>query len=213
MKLYFSPLACSLAARIAIYEAGATASFVEVDGKTKALPDGSDFRSVHALGLVPALDTEAPGGELLTENVAVLKYLADRFPEARLAPADAPARVRLDQWLGFITTELHKAVYVPLLDDKAPEGARAYALSKADVRLAWAERHLQGREFLLDAFSVADALLFAVLSWSVVTPIQLSTYPALAAYHARLLARPSIARAFAEERELYARELARHAAA
>ncbi|XXX72550.1 glutathione binding-like protein [Sorangium sp. So ce134] len=208
MKLYFSPLACSLATRIALYEAGAEATYVEVDPKTKRTDDGADFRAVHPLGLVPALEIE--GGELLTENAAVLQLVADRFPGAELAPRDPLGRARLQQWLCFIGTELHKAVYVPLLDKAAPAEVKQYALSKADARLGWVARRLEGREFLLDRFSVADAYLFVVLNWSVVTPIDLKAWPALVAYQARLQARPSVARAFAEERARYLRELERH---
>ncbi len=209
MKLYFSPLACSLATRIALYEAGAEASYVEVNLKTSRTEEGADFRAIHPLGLVPALEIE--GGEILTENAAVLQLVAERFPEAELAPRDPLGRARLQQWLCFIGTELHKAIYLPLLDEAAPAEVKAYALARADARLGWVARRLEGREFLLDRFSVADAYLFTVLNWSQVTPVDLKTWPALAAYHARLLARPSVARAVAEERARYVRELARHA--
>ena len=209
MKLYFSPLACSLAARITLYEAGADAEYVEVDPQTKTTSEGADYRSIHALGLVPALRLD--GGELLTENAAVLQHLADRFPDAQLAPSDAAGRSRLQQWLSFIGTELHKMVYVPLLDRTAPDAAKAYALDKADVRLGWLASHLEGRETLLDRFSVADAYLFTILTWSAVTPIQLQKWPALAAYVRRTLARPHVARALGEEKDLYLAELARHA--
>lgn len=209
MKLYFSPLACSLATRIALYEAGAEASYVEVDPKTKRTEEGADFRAIHPLGLVPALEIE--GGEILTENAAVLQLIAERFPDAELAPRDPLGRARLQQWLCFIGTELHKAVYVPLLDEAAPAQVKAYALARADARLGWVAQRLEGREFLLDRFSVADAYLFTVLTWSSVTPVDLKTWPALPAYHARLQARPSVARAFAEERARYVRELERHA--
>ena len=212
MKLYFSPLSCSLATRIALYEANADASFVEVDPKTKkTLDDERDFRTVHPLGLVPTLALD--DGAVLTENAAILQYVAEQFPEAQLAPRDGLGRARLQEWLCFIGTELHKALYVPLLDAKAPEGAKAHALSKADSRLAYVAGKLEGREHLLDRFSVADAYLFAVLNWSQVTPVDLKRHPSIVAYHARLHERPSVARAFAEERVLYGKELARHAAA
>jgi glutathione S-transferase len=211
MELFFSPLGCSMASRIALYEAGASATFTEVDPVTKLTAGGTVYRDIYPLGLVPALRTEQ--GDLLTENAAILQYLAERFPEAGLAPRDALGTARLQQWLCFVGTELHKTVFSPLLDRAAPEGARAYALEKATARLDLLERHLAGREFLLDAFSVADAYLFTVLGWSVVTPIELGKWPALAAYHERLSRRPSVARARAEEGKLYAEERARHRAA
>jgi len=209
MQLYFSPLSCSLATRISLYEAGAKATFVEVDPKTKLTEDGKDFREIHPLGLVPTVRTDA--GDVLTENAAILQYVAGAFPEANLAPADTLGRARLQQWLCFIGTELHKALFMPLLDKKAPAEAKAYALEKGASRLGYLEKHLTGREFLLDRFSVADAYLLAVLNWTVVVPVDLAKYPAVQAYANRLRERPSIAKAVAEERELYARELARHA--
>ena len=213
MKLYFSPLACSLATRIALYEASADdVDFVEVDPPTKkTLPAGADYTRIHPLGMVPLLELD--DGQLLSENAAILQYIAERFPAARLAPTDPTGRARLHEWLGFIATELHKAVFVPLLDKKAPDAAKRYALSKADGRLAWLAARLErvGAEHVLGEFSIADAYLFAVLNWAVVTPVDLKKYPAIAAYHARVGERPSVARAFAEERSLYAKELARSA--
>lgn len=210
MKLYFSPLACSLATRIALYEAGAEATYLEVDAKTKTTEDGVDFRTIHSLGLVPTLEIER--GEILTENAAVLQFVAERFPAARLAPEDPLGRARLQQWLCFIGTELHKGLYQPLFDKGAPAEVRAYALARAASRLGWVAEQLDGRAFLLDHFTVADAYLFTVLNWSMATPVDLKPWPAIVAYHAGLHQRPSVARAFAEERELYLRERARHAA-
>ena len=210
MKLYFSPLACSLASRIALHEAGADVTFVEVDPKTKRTFDGVDFRTINPLALVPTLLLD--DGEILTENAAILQYIAERFPQASLAPTDLTGRSRLRQWLSFVGTELHKALYVPLLTKGAPEGAKTFALSKAQSRLEWVSAHLQDREYALGTFSVADAYLFAVLNWSAVTPVDLSPWPTIVAYHKRLHQRPSVARAFAEERALYALELERQRA-
>src|ERR1041385_9464883 len=116
MDLYFSPLACSMATRIALYEIGANAGFIQVDTKSKRVEDGSDFLAVNGMGQVPVLRTDE--GELLTENPAVLQYVADRFPAVGLAPQGGVARHRLQQWLNFTTSELHKVVFVPLLDPK-----------------------------------------------------------------------------------------------
>jgi glutathione S-transferase len=211
MKLYFSPLACSLATRISLYEASAEATYVEVDGKTKRTSEGGDFRSVNPLGLVPVL--ELSDGERVFENAAILQRVAECFPEAELAPRDVRGRSQLQRWLCFIGTELHKALFLPLLDEKAPEAAKAYARSKEESRLSWLARELEGRDFLLERFSVADAYLFTVLNWAQVTPVDLQNWPAIAAYMNRLRLRPSIQRAHAEERELYLRELARNSAA
>ena len=213
MDLYFSPLACSMATRIAIYESGAEASFLEVDPKTKQLlHDGSDFHPINPLGLVPTLRTD--DGLILTENAAILQYVADRFPSAHIASDSALERTRLHQWLCFIGTELHKALFVPLLDRKASAEVKSYTLAKSLSRLAYLDNYLEGREFLLDHFSVADAYLATVLNWSMATPmINFDDYPNVKAYLARMRQRPTIARAMAEELELYKAEMARHKAA
>ena len=213
MDLYFSPLACSMATRIALYEAGGNAAFIEVDSKTKkVVRDGSDFLPVNPLGLVPALRTD--DGQILTENAAILQYVADRFPDAHLAPKSGAERSRLQQWLCFIGTELHKGLFVPLLDRKAPADVHAYTLKKYLSRLEHLNRYLEGREFVLDTFSVADGYLATVLNWSMATPmIDFKAYPAVTAYLERMRTRPSIARAMAEEFELYKAELARQKAA
>ena len=209
MDLYFYPLACSLASRIALYEAQAPVRFIEVDSKTKrTLVNEEPFLDVHPLGLVPVLRTDA--GEILTENAAVLQHIADAFPSAGLAPASGIERSRLHEWLCFIGTELHKGLFVPLLDERASDAAKHYALERYRPRMAYLEQRLQGREFLLDRFSVADAYLFVVLSWSVVTPIKLASYPNIHSYHERLRKRPSIARAFSEELPLFQQEQSRH---
>ena len=200
MDLYFAPLACSMATRIALYEAGADANYIARDRNNK-LPDGSDFTAINPLGMVPVLRTES--GELITENAAILQYVAARFPDARLAPAEAMERAKLQQWLSFIGTELHKAVFLPLLRPEASPDVKAYAMSLVDARLAIVERHLTGRDFLLDTFSVADAYLFTVLNWSMATPVKFDRFPAIAAYVARLQQRPSVAKALGEEFELW----------
>jgi glutathione S-transferase len=213
MDLYFSPLACSLATRIALYEAGAEASYLEVDPKTKIVQnDGSNFREVNPLGLVPTLRTD--DGLVLTENAAILQYVADRFPDAGIASDAGFERSRLHQWLCFIGTELHKALFVPLLGKTVPTEMKAYVLEKGLSRLDYLNQYLKGREFLLDHFSVADAYLVTVINWTMATPpIELAKWPTVKAYYERLRARPSIAKAVAEEFKLYQAELARHKAA
>jgi glutathione S-transferase len=213
MELYFSPLACSMATRIALYEAGADATYLEVDPKTKVvLHDGSDFRKVNPLGLVPTLRSD--DGTVLTENAAILQYVADHLPEAGLGTSSGIDRSRLHQWLCFIGTELHKALFVPLLDKKAAPDVKSYVLEKNLSRLDYLENYLKGRDFLLDHFSVADAYLVTVINWTMATPpVELAKWPAIKAYYERIRARPSVAKAIAEEFELYKAELARHRAA
>jgi glutathione S-transferase len=212
MELYFSPLACSMASRISLYEAEAEARFREVDPQTKrTIDDGEDFNAVNPLGLVPTIRLD--DGAVLTENAAILQYIADRTPEAGLAPSGGFARAKLQQWLSFVGTELHKALFIPLFDKKMPEPGKARALEKGEKPLAFLNAHLEGREFLLDQFSVADAYLFTVLNWKIATPVDLKKWPAVDAYYHRLKARPAFARALAEEHARYAEEVKRHKAA
>ena len=213
MKLYFSPLACSMATRIALYEAGADARYLEVDPKSKkVLQDESDFFSVNPLGLVPTISTD--DGLVLTENAAILQYVADRFPDAGIGSGAGIERSRLQQWLCFIGTELHKGLFATLLDRKAPADVHAYALKKGLSRLDYLNNYLEGREFLLDHFSVADAYLGTILNWTMATPqIDLTKWPATNDYLARFKTRPSVMKALAEEFELYKAEIARHKAA
>jgi len=202
MKLYFSPLSCSMATRIALYELGVDAEYVQVNTKKKLTEAGEDFRAINSLGLVPVLVTDE--SEVLTENAAVLQYVAEMHgPPA--APGGVFARALLRQYLCFIGTELHKGLYIPLLDEKAPDSVKAYALAKADSRLAWVSGKLAGRDFLLDDFSVADAYLFTVLNWSRATSIDLTPYTPITAFMDRMRKRPSVARAFEEEWALYQR--------
>jgi glutathione S-transferase len=211
MQLYYSPMACSAATRIALYETGATAEFIYVDihtnGTKRVLADGSDYHTINPMGQVPALRTSA--GELITENSVVLQYVADLHPQARLAPPSGMPRYRLQEWLNFIATELHKATYLPLLISDSPEGAKAFARLKLPLRFTRLSQHLEGRDFLLDTFTVADAYLVTVLSWSQYAGIDLDEWPRVKTYFQALSKRPSVVKALGEEAKGYAEETAR----
>ncbi|MFZ5732965.1 MAG: glutathione binding-like protein [Pseudomonadota bacterium] len=213
MDLYFSPLACSMATRISLYEIGASANFLEVDPKTKrTLKDGGDFRAINPLGLVPVVRTD--DGAVLTENAAILQHVAETFPDSNLGAKPGLERSKLQQWLCYIGTELHKSLFTPLLDRNAPAEVKAYTIEKNISRLEHLNKHLTGREFLLDHFSVADAYLTTVLNWSQATPmIDMSKFPAVKDYLDRMRKRPAVAKAMGEEFALYQAEIARHKAA
>jgi len=200
MDFYFSPLACSMATRIALAEAGGAANPIEVDaGNKKVLATGEDYLAVNPLGMVPALRTD--DGEVLTENAAILQYVADRFPGSGLAPpaSDAIGRARLQQ-CSVSSARNCTRTDDALLDRKAPEEVKSYTLQKYAPRLAYLNERLVGREFLLDRFTVADAYLATVLGWTQATPqIDLSRYPAVKAYLERMRARPSVAAALGVE--------------
>lgn len=203
MDLFFSPFACSLASRISLYEAGAEdkVAFRQVNVRTKrTVPEDEDFRTINPIGMVPVLRTD--DGRLVQENLALLCYIADRFPEAGLGAADADERYELLRWLSFVSTELHKQVFTPLFNSTAGEGARDFARASAPARLALLEAHLAGREFLLSRFSVADALLVTALNWAQFAAVDLSPYPAVSAYYQRISARPAVARAMRDEAAL-----------
>jgi len=211
MELFFSPLACSMASRMVLYETGAPATFVEVDPKTKRTLTGLDYFTINPLGLVPALRIDS--GEMLLENAAILQFIADRHPDASLAPSAGLARARLQQWLSFIGTELHKALFIPLFDKTLADTTRTKTLELGSKRLAYLDKHLKGRDYLLDHFSVADAYLVTVLNWNIATPVDLKVWPSVDAYFARMKSRPAVARAMQEEFALYAEEQKRHKAA
>lgn len=211
MKLYFAPLACSMASRIVVDELSLPVELVEVDPiEKRLLATGEDYRRIHPLALVPALGLD--DGRVLTENVAILPFLGDLDPEGRLAPRDPEGRLRLMEWLGFVATELHKSLYAPLLARDAPAAVKEWTLARGRSRLARLDAHLTGREFLLDRFSVVDAYLVTILHWTQATAIDVGPYPAVRAYLARHLERPSVARAVATELPLYRAELARRKA-
>lgn len=209
MDFYFAPLACSMATRIALYELNAEVNFIYVDIHTdpeaRRLADGSDYHHINPMGQVPAVRTDT--GELITENPVVLQYVADLHPQGRLAPAAGMERYRLRQWLNFISTELHKGTYIPLLNRGNPEGAKEFARRKLSLRMSCLAGHLQGREFMLEDFSIADCYLVTVLNWSAGADIDLATWPVIRDYFRRLRERPSVARAIADEAPLYAREI------
>ena len=152
----------------------------------------------------------------MTENAAILQFIADEHPAAGLAPpaSDDLARAKLRQWLSFIGTELHKALFTPLVGRQTPPEVKAWTVRKYAPRLAYLDDKLKGREFLLDRFSVADAYLTTILNWTQATPeIDLGAYPNVKAYLERMRARPSVAAAMALEVPLFRAEIARRKAA
>ena len=199
MKLYFIPFACSLATRIAILEAELDAEFVQVTPGQK-LPDGRDFATISPMGYVPAMEA---GAVTLSEGPAVLSYIADLAAEGVLAPPPYTAeRYELMKWLNFISTEIHKAVFAPLMTERSSDGARDWARGQADKRFGLLAAHLDGRRFLLDQFTVADAYLLAVLNWCEFAGLDIGRWPVLEEWRAAMRQRPSVAAAMATEMPL-----------
>lgn len=205
MDLYFAPLSCSLATRIALYESDQPAHFHQVVLSTKRTTSGEDYLAINPKGQVPALRTD--DGRFLTEGPAILQYVADRAPASGLAPAAGSfERYEVQQWLNYVGTEVHKQVFYTMFNPTIPAEAKAYAREQAlPARYDFLSRHLDGRAFLVgDRFTVADAYLVTTLNWAAPAGVDLSRWPVLAAYRERLCARPAVGRALAEELALRA---------
>ena len=198
MKLYYSPGACSMAVHIVLIEGGFSFDKEQVDLATKKTADGTDFTSINPNGYVPALALN--NGEVLTEAAVILAYLADQVPERKLAPAaGSMERYRLQEKLNFITTELHKG-FGSLFNPAMPEEWREQVKQGLGKRLDYIAGQLQGRQCLLgDEFSIADAYLFTILGWSKLVKVDLSPWPVLADYSARIAQRPAVQAAMKAE--------------
>jgi glutathione S-transferase len=198
MKLYYAPAACSLASHIALLEAGLKFTAVKVDLRRKTLADGSDYTNINAQGYVPALQLK--NGEVLTEGPAILQYIADQAPASNLAPANGSfARYKLQSWLNFIATELHKN-FTPLFDPTAAEVTKSAAQQKLMQRLTQLDQQLAALQYLVgDYFTIADAYLFTVAGWAKFVKFDLTPYPNLLSFVARCNQRPAVQAALAAE--------------
>jgi len=199
MKLYFSPGACSLSPHIALREAGVMFELVRAALQTHTLPDGSDYYAINSKGQVPVLELD--DGERLTEGPAILQYIADHAPASGLAPvAGTMARYRLMEWLNFITSELHKS-FTPLFDAAMPAEAKAIFQAKLRRKFTWVDSQLEGRDYLMgERFCVADGYLFTVAGWTAHVGPDIADLPNLAAFRARVAARPAVKEALQAER-------------
>lgn len=199
MKLYYAPGACSLSPHICLREVGATFTLERVDTATHRTELGVDFHSINPKGYVPALRLD--DGDLLTEGVAIVQFIADQHPGSGLAPANGTrARVRLHELLNFLSSELHKA-FAPLFTPTSTADAKEAARAKVAVRLDHLEHTLaDGRPHLLgEQFSVADAYAFVMTTWTGPSGVDLSRWPKLAALAARVAERPAVQAALRAE--------------
>jgi glutathione S-transferase len=198
MKLYFSPGACSLSPHIALLEAGLAFTTERVDIRKKLTASGADYRAINPKGYVPALQLE--NGAVLTEGPAIVQYIADQAPGKQLVPAPGTAEHYQEiEWLNYIGTELHKN-FTPLFDPAAGADAKAGARAILAKRFGYAAQKLEGREYLVgDRFTVADGYLFTVANWASVVQFDLSAWPVLQAFQARVAARPAVQQAMRDE--------------
>ena len=191
MKLYYSSGACSLSPHIVALEAGIALPLEKVDGKAKRTEGGADFWQINPKGYVPALALD--NGELLTEGPAIVQYLADQKPASGLAPANGTlARYRLQEMLGYINSELHKS-YSPLFKPDTPEATREERKEYLRKRYALLDAVLAKQTWLLgEQFTAADAYLFTVTNWARHVELDLSDFPAVQAFQARVAERPAV---------------------
>lgn len=198
MKLYTLPGACSLATNIALREAGVPFELIKVSHHNHRTSDGVDFNEINSKGYVPALRLD--NGELLTENAALLLYVADLNPAAKLAPpVGTLERYRVAEWLAYINSELHKS-FSPLFAPHSSEDMKEYARTNLKKRIAWLAEKLGAKPYLTgESFTVADAYLFVVLSWSAHVKFDLSPWPNLQAFLQRVAARPHTIEALTSE--------------
>jgi glutathione S-transferase len=191
MKLYYTPGACSLSPHIALREAGLPFELVKVDLRTKRLPDGGDFNVVNVKGYVPVLELD--DGERLTEGPAVVQYIADQVPSRNLAPRNGTiGRYRLQEWLNFITAELHKG-FSSLFVPTTPEDYKPMVRDRLRQRFAFVEASLGENAFLMgDEFTVADGYLFVMTTWSQGMNIDMQGFQHLQSFADRVAARPAV---------------------
>lgn len=194
MKLYYAPGVCSMAAHMTAKEAGIALNLARVDIRSEPhrIEDGRDLKQVNPKGVVPVLELE--NGQLLTEGVAILIYLADRRPQAMLMPSqDSFERYRLYEWLTFVSTELHKTFSPWLFHPEYGEQAAEVAKQRLRERFDILETHLAEHDYLVaERFSIADAYCFTIMNWSKGRGIDLTPWPNLTRYLSRVGERPAV---------------------
>ena len=198
LKLYYVPGTCALCPHIVLHEAGISFTAEKVNPKDKTTESGQDYNAINPKGYVPALVMN--NGQLLTEVAVIVQYLADLVPDKKLAPlASTLERYRLQEWLNFISSEIHKGCS-PLFNPKVPEETKIIFKERLAGRLNIAAKALEGKDYLMGkTFTVADAYLYTVLRWSPRMKVDLSPWSVLQAYMERIAARPAVKAAMAEE--------------
>ena len=198
MKLYYSAGACSLSPHIALHEAGLSFEAIPAPTKTHLLPDGTDFYTINPLGYVPVLELD--DGRRLREGPAIVQYIADQVPTKNLAPANGTfERYKLQEWLTFIGTEIHKS-FGPLFNPATAVETKTGSLNQLKKRFTWLDGELADKQFLMgDTFTVADGYLFTVTNWAKYVGLDLSELTNLQAYSARIASRPAVVAAMKAE--------------
>ncbi len=198
MKLYYAPGACSLSPHIVLRETGTAFDLVKTDLAAKKTEDGRDFLEVNPDGYVPVLELD--DGARLTEGPAIVQYIADKAGATNIAPPNGGLeRYRMQSWLNYISTELHKG-FGPLFDPSVSGETRNYVIGRLHRRFARLDRILASRAYLMgDAYTLPDAYAFTVLRWPEMVGVDMSAYPNIAAYVARIASRPAVSAALRAE--------------
>jgi glutathione S-transferase len=197
MKLYFSPGACSLSPHIVLRETDTNFELEQVDNKEKKTKSGKDYWTVNPKGQVPCLELDT--GEKLTEGPVIVQYIADRKGEGLAGKCGTMERYRIQEWLNFITSELHKS-FGPIFRPTTPDAFKEISRANLGKRFDWVDKELAGKQYLMgDKFSVADAYLFTILRWTPRVNIELSKWPNLKAYVDRVAVRPKVQEALRAE--------------
>lgn len=198
MKLYYSPGACSLSPHIALSESGLKFDLVKVDLKAKTTESGDDYTKVNPKGSVPALGLD--DGSVLTEGPAIVQMIADKAAGKNLAPANGSTeRYRLQEWLNFISTDVHKS-FGPLFQPALSDETKQFFKDRIAKYFGYVDKQLAGKDYLMGSqFTVADGYLFVMLAWAGRMKIDISAFPNLVAYQARVGARPAVVAAMTSE--------------
>lgn len=199
MKLYFSPGSCALAVDISLREAGMNFDSVKVDLRSKKTANGDDYLKINHKGYVPALQLD--NGQMMTEAVAIMQWVADQASEKKLIPAwGTTERYKAIEWLNFLATELHKTMS-PMWNPSFPDEARQQGKDKLALRFEEVETQLKKTEYLLgNTFTVCDAYLFTLVQWTPILKIDMAKFPRVMAFHERVKARPKVQEAIAMEK-------------
>lgn len=198
MKLYFAPGACSLSPHIVLREAGQKFDLMQVDLREKKTKDGADFTRINPKGQVPVLETD--DGDVLTEGPVIVQYIADKAPGSKLVPpAGSKDRYRVQEWLNFITSELHKN-FSPVFRPTTPDAYKQIAKDILASRFKWVNEKLAGRQYLMgDTFTAPDAYLYVMTRWAGRVGVDVSQWPNLQAFAERVAARPKVQEALKAE--------------
>lgn len=199
MKLYYIQGTCSLASHILLNEMGINYTLERVDSKTHLTQTGQDYMQINPKGYVPALELQT--GEVLTENIAILTFLADQDPHHNLMPTSLLSRARVLEWLGYLNSELHSA-YVVFFRNQLTDQQKQTALCKLNSILKYVDEKLTGLEYLVEnKFGPADAYLYVMTEGSKYIEHDLTPYLNIVAFRARMMARSSLQLALKQESE------------